>query len=288
MKLRHALILAINTSILAVLFAFSTWLYVSSKSGVEKQVGAGLTRAATITARLAELREAELSSLAQSIAVSPMLRGALGTGDAETIRDVLRSLAAKNALDVVAVVRGPKTVYSAGTGGIPAGRFLGKAALGGADGESLVVGQAPTSALLDTWSGITDVRYALRAGPASPTHNLPAADAALSAKRAGGAADILTSGENRYYARELPLLSGRFTMELYAPYAPFWESFEAQRDSLVVLGGFLFFGGSILSVGFAALIDKHAPRASGSGDGSALVAGLIEEIEKARAARTER
>ncbi len=121
MKLRHALILAINTSILAVLFAFSTWLYVSSKAGVEKQVGAGLTRAAAISERLAGLREAELSSLAQSIAVSPMLRGALGTGDAETIRDVLRSLAAKNSLDVVAVVRGTKAIYSAGAGRDPGG-----------------------------------------------------------------------------------------------------------------------------------------------------------------------
>jgi hypothetical protein len=286
MKLRHALILAINTSILAVLFAFSTWLYVSSKAGVEKQVGAGLTRAAAISSRLAELREAELSSLAQSIAVSPMLRGAMGTGDAETILDVLRSLAAKNALDVVAIVRGSKTVYSAGKGEIPAGRFLGRAAL--SDGEALVVGQAPTPALLDTWSGITDVRYALRAGDAPPTSNLPAADAALAAKRSAGSADVLTSGENRYYARELPVLGGRFTLGLYAPYAPFWASFETQRDSLVVLGGFLFFGGLILSVGFAALIDKHAPRVSGSGDHSALVADLIEEIEKARAARTER
>ena len=289
MKLRHALILAINTSILAVLFAFSTWLYVSSKAGVEKQVGAGLTRAAMITARLAELREAELSSLAQSIAVSPMLRGALGTGDAETIRDVLRSLAAKNALDVVAIVRGPKTIYSAGTAGIPAGRFLGRAALaGGGDGESLVVGQTPTAALLDTWSGITGVRYALRAGAAPPTHNLPAAGAALAAKRAGGEADVLTSGEDRFYARELPLLGGRFTLGLYAPYAPFWENFETQRDSLVVLGGVLFFAGLILSVGFAALIDRHAPRGAGPGDNSKVVAGLIEEIEKARAALAER
>ena len=287
MKLRHALILAINTSILAVLFAFSAWLYVSSKAGVEKQVGAGLTRAAAISARLAELREAELSSLAQSIAVSPMLRGAMGTGDAETIRDVLRSLSAKNALDVVAIVRGPKTVYSSGLKGIPTGRFLGRAALSG-DGEALVVGQAPTPALLDTWSGITDVRYALRAGDAAPTHNLPAADAALAAKRAAGAADVLASGDDRYYARELPILGGRFTLGLYAPYAPFWESFEVQRDSLVVLGGFLFFGGLILSVGFAALIDKHAPRGSGSGDNAEFVAGLVEEIEKARAARTER
>lgn len=286
MKLRHALILAINTSILAVLFAFSAWLYVSSKAGVEKQVAAGLTRSAAISARLAELREAELSSLAQSIAVSPMLRGALGTGDAETIRDVLRSLAAKNALDVVAVVRGPKTIYSAGKGEIPPGRFLGRAAL--SDGEALVVGQAPTPALLDTWSGITGVRYSLRAGDAPATHNLPAADAALAGRRAWGPADVPTSGAERYYARELPILAGRFTLGLYAPYAPFWESFEAQRDSLVVLGGFLFFGGLILSMGFAALIDKHSPRGEGSGGHSEVVAGLVEEIEKARAARAER
>ncbi len=132
------------------------------------------------------------------------------------------------------------------------------------------------------------MRYALRAGDAPPTNNLPAADAALADKRAAGAEDVLTSGAARYYTRELPLLGGRFTLGLYAPYAPFWSSFETQRDSLVVLGGFLFFAGLLLSVGFAALIDKNALRGAGSGGNSALVADLVDEIEKTRAARTER
>ena len=42
------------------------------------------------------------------------------------------------------------------------------AELAGADGDLLVVGQSPTPALLDTWSSITDVRYAL-VDPSLPT-----------------------------------------------------------------------------------------------------------------------
>jgi hypothetical protein len=279
MRLRHALILAINTSILAVLFAFSAWLYLSSRAEVEAQVDAGLSRSAAITAKLAELREAELSSLAQSIAVSPMLRGALGTGDAETIRDVLRSIASKNALDVAEIAKGGRTLYAAGRAD-SRGRLLGRAALG-PDGESLVVGQAPTPALLDAWSGITAARYSLRSGAGPPVSNLPAEDAALAARPAGDARTL--SAQNRYYARDRSLLDGRFALTLYAPYEPFWTGFRARRDSLIVLGGFLFFGGLLLSVAFASLIERYAPRAGGGGGDAELISRLVEQIETARA-----
>jgi hypothetical protein len=277
-RLRHALILAINTSILAVLFAFSAWLYASSRAEVEAQVDAGLSRDAAITAKLAELREAELSTLAQSIAVSPMLRGALGTADAETIRDVLRSIAAKNSLDAAAIVRGGRTLYSSGRAPGP-GRFLGRADLG-PDGEALVVAQAPTPALLDAWSGITQARYSLRSEGGAPVHNLPPQDAALAARRAGDAKVL--SGQNRWYARDRDLLGGRFSVTLYAPYAPFWTGFSARRDSLAVLGGVLFFGGLLLSVAFAGLIERYAERGEAeSADETS--ARLVDEIEKVRA-----
>lgn len=286
MRLRHALILAINTSILAVLFAFSAWLYASTRREAEAQAAAGLARSGEITEKLAELRERELSSLAQSVAASPMLRGALATGDGETIRDVLRSLAARHGLHAVAVRRAGRVLHRhpADARPLEEGRFVGLASAspdGG--GDELAIAQRPSPALLEAWSGITGARYALRGGPdPAPTHDLPAEDAALAAKSPGTALSVLSSGARRWYAAERPLLGGRFSVSIFLPHAPFWESFESRRNSLVVLGAFLFFGGLLLSLAFAPLVERHAS-AAGS---DALVASLVEEIEKARAARS--
>jgi len=138
MKLGHALILAINTSILAVLFAFTTWLYLSTRAEVEAQVVSTMDKAAAMTERLARLRQQELSSLAQSIAASPMLRGAAATKDADTIRDVLSSLAAKNRLSSTQLRKGTRIVYASKSS---AANLYGEAELNGGE-YRLVIGQA--------------------------------------------------------------------------------------------------------------------------------------------------
>ena len=104
--------LAINTAILVVLFAFAAWLYQSSESEVERQVVSSMERVSAMTARLASLRERELSTRAQSFTVSPLLRSAVITRDAETIEDVLASIAKKNSLASVVLVQDAKVVYS--------------------------------------------------------------------------------------------------------------------------------------------------------------------------------
>jgi len=268
MQTRHALILAINTSILIVLFAFSAWLYVASKAEVEQEVSSALDRAAAMTERLCELREKELSGLAQSIAVSPMLRGALSTGDGPTIRDVLATFGQKNGLALVSVGR-----HRWGADG-PGGLLLGRTALSEGSGE-LTVGVAPDRALLDPWSEISGARVGLRAGKGAVVHNLPSDYPA-------GTETLVRAGDTRFYRRGAALLDGRFQGEFFLEYAPYWSAFERRRDSLAVLGGGLFFFGLLLSVGFAELIARGA-EGPGGASRPAELAALLDEIEGLRA-----
>ncbi|MDO8757487.1 MAG: hypothetical protein Q7J64_05710, partial [Elusimicrobiota bacterium] len=181
MKLRQALILAINTSILAVLFVFMSWLYWSSRADVERSAEASMERAVKTTEVLAGLRERELSALARSLAASPMLRGALATSDRETIADVLASASAKNGLSSVQVIQGGKPLYGAGAGAWTA--FIGEAEIDA--GRILRLTQPPVPELLDSWTGITEAFYALgSAKDGFAAKNLPAAEQAYYEKRA--------------------------------------------------------------------------------------------------------
>jgi hypothetical protein len=265
MSHRHALILAINTSILAVLFAFTSWLYLDAKADVDKQVDASLTRSTKIVDSLARLRERELSSLAQSLATSPQLRGAAATGDRETIEDVLRSMAAKNGLTLVAVGQAKELRY----GSLPAksrtleGKLFGTAPLDG--GGWLAAAQAPDRGLLDAWSEITAVRLSIKA-PGLAVDNLGALDAESS------------------YVREHKLLDGKLEASLFAPRDPFWRAFKQRRDSLVVLGAALFFLGLILSAIFAELVARFSA-SSQTDDWKRLLREIEAVREKAGKAR---
>ena len=281
MSLRNAMILAINTSLLAVLFVFSAWLYRGARAEAQARVAEDMDRAAAMTRSLAGLRERELGGVALSLAASPMLRGAVATGDRETVEDVLASVAAKNSLDLAAVTRGGSVLYARATGGKDGNpAFLAETPLGQGGDISLRVGQRASSAVLDSWSAITGVRYALRPSAPGSAHNLPAEDAALAAAAAPSAgAAVVSAGPGKYYARETTALDGRLRLTLFHPYAPFWRGFEATRNSLVVLGSALFFLGLLLSVFFAGLIERHALREGGR---SEAWAPLLDEIERAR------
>lgn len=242
------MVLAINTSILAVVFTFSAWLYWSTRVEVQAQVESSLARAAAMTDALAALKTRELSALAQSMAVSPMIRGAMATGDSATIRDVLDTLARKNGVAAVTLKPGGREGLS------------GRAAMEG--GRELWVRQAPDRELLESWSAVTGVRYALRK---PEVDDLPAAE------------------RHRYYAREVRLAGGALQATIFAERAPLWRSFEARRNSLVVLGAALFFAGLLMSALFARLIEKVSPDAAPSSGED--FQRLLDEIEAARAAR---
>lgn len=256
----QAMVLAINTSILSVVFAFSTWLYWSMRSEVHAQVEASLVRAAVMTEALADLKSRELSALAQSMAVSPMLRGALATNDGATIADVLRTFAKKNGLTDVVLAQGRGGRACGNDPRFPAGcRWLvGRAPI---DNSAVEVRQAPDEALLDAWTAVTGVRYAI-AQPA--VDNLPPPE------------------RDRYYAREA-VLEGGFKTTIFAERAPFWRSFESRRNTLVVLGAALFFAGLVLSAFFAWLIERAEPSAAGAAGPH--VQRLLDEIESARRER---
>lgn len=275
MSLFQSMVLAINTSILAVLFAFSAWLYASSRAEVLDQVEAGLGRSVVMTEALARLKARELDALAQSMAVSPMLRGATATGDPATIRDVLATLAKKNAVLAVELRSNGKLRH--GSGAAATAAFSGSAQAGDAE---LSVSQAADRALLDSWSAVTGVRYVLNSG-AARVHNLPSADEKLAGAAApSGEARPMDGESGRYYARSAKLAGGRFEAVIFAERAPFWRSFERRRNSLVVLGAALFFAGLLLSALFARLIEKAAAGRPAADD--ARFQGLLDEIEAAR------
>lgn len=290
MPLRHALILAINTSLLTVLFTFTAWLYRDARANVHKTVDSSLVRAAAITGHLARLREVELSGLAMNLASSPMLQGALATADRETIEDVLSSLVSKNTLawaglareDVLRHASAPP-LQGQDLSVLGAGHFLGKAATA-RSGFTLILAEKPTPSLLDAWSEITAVSYAVH-GPAKsdPIHNLPPVDAALLAQRPDPAGTSVRSAAGVYYARRATVQENRFDIDIFAPREEFWSDFKTRRNSLVVLGGILFFAGLCLSILFAGLIERHAlaEGASASEDWRR----LLSEIEAARAGR---
>lgn len=278
MSLFQAMVLAINTSILAVLFAFSAWLYTSTRAEVLEHVDASLERAVVMTEALAALKAKELDALAQSIAVSPMLKAAAATGDGATIRDVLATFAKKNAVSAVELKAGGKARY--GSGAASGSGLSGSAPAGDLE---LSVSRAPDRALLDAWSAVTGVKYALQGGGA-PLHNLPEADAKLAAGAVGASGAQALDGEGgRYYARSAALAGGRLKAVIFAERSAFWKSFERRRNSLVVLGAALFFAGLLLSALFARLIEKGASGRPAEGDER--FQRLLDEIEAARAGR---
>lgn len=279
MNLFQAMVLAINTSILAVLFAFSAWLYTSSRAEVLTEMQASLSRAAKVTDALAALKTRELGVLAQSMAVSPMLRGAVATNDGATIRDVLETLARKNTVAAVQLYSGGKLRHGFGGG---AG-FKGRAPAGE---QELEVWQAPDRALLDSWTAVTGMHYALT-GAKLGVDNLPREDGRLATHRPPrGEAAAVDGEKGRYYAQESPLADGDFQVVIFAERAPYWRSFEARRNSLAVLGAALFFVGLLLSALFARLIEKSAAQRP-AGD-VAQFQRLLDEIEAVRSARRGR
>ena len=271
----QAMVLAINTSILAVIFVFSSWLYLSTKAEVLLQVDSSLARAVAMTDALATLKSRELGTLAQSMAVSPMLRGAAATGDAATIRDVLDTLARKNGVAAVELRSAGKLRYGSGKEGRG---FSGSAPAGE---QQLWVWQAPDRPLLDSWSGVTGARYALAEGG---VHNLPAEDAGLSSRKVSPSKVEALEGESGlYYARAADFGGGKLQGVVFAERSPFWRSFESRRNSLIVLGAVLFFAGLLLSAVFARLFAGAAQ--DGTPASSAEFQGLLDEIESARAGR---
>lgn len=285
MNFRHALVLAINSAILAVLFAFSSWLYWSSRREVESGVRDALARTQAMTGTLAELREVELRNLAQSLAVSPLLKGALATRDKETIQDVLASLAEKNSLDAVVVLRQGRPAYESRPGvGTPAalekGRFLGGSPLPGDPDAELVVAAAPAAELLEAWTKITGARFAVLGEEKSErVDDLPPGREGLLSKKPEEPYSVLSSEKDKFYARQFPLLGERFAVRIFLPFAQFWSGFETRRNSLVLLGGALFLCGLIGSSLFAAWIERHARPESAGGTAQ----GLLAEIEAVRA-----
>ena len=285
MNFRTAMVLAINSTILAVLFAFSSWLYLSSRREVERGVQDRLTRTQAMTGYLAELREVELQNLAQSLAVSPLLKGALSTRDKETIQDVLSSLAEKNSLDAVVVLRQGRPVFASRDGlgalsELEKGRFLGGSDLPGDHEASLVAASLPSAELLRAWSKITGARFAVLAqGSSEFVEDLPAGQESLLSKKPESPHSVISSEKDKFYAREFPLLGERFAVRIFLPYAPFWSGFESLRNSLVLLGGGLFLCGLIASSLFAAWIERYARPDSVGGTAQ----GLLAEIETVRA-----
>jgi hypothetical protein len=280
MRLRQALILAINTSILAVLFVFMGWLYWTSRGDVEREAAASIARAAKITGDLAAMRERELSGLARSLASAPMLRGALGTRDRETINDVLAAAAAKNGLLAVEIRRGGAAQFGVPPRGWTA--LTGEADAGG--GLTLRLTQAPDVELLRSWTAITGAFYAIRSAAGTPiVADLPEGEdpQALRVQPSRGSAPIVVSGKSSYCAAQAVLLGGRLTGTLFEPRDPFWKAFERRRNSLIVLGAALFFMGLLLSIGFAEAVERFS-RAGGSGRSEDWQA-LLDEIEAQRA-----
>jgi hypothetical protein len=293
MKLRQALVLAINTSILAVLFAFSAWLYTSTRRHVQADAGKAFERGAAMTEKLASLRERELTGLAQSLAGGPMIRAAVSTEDRATIEDALRSSAKSGGVELVLLSSGGKVRFSSKSAGgtvdaATRGRFRGKASLdAGGKSYDLWAAEKPSRQNLDAWTGITGLRYAFTEPKESgDPNNLPEEDAGLAApgKSANGKEPGVVTGTQKYYAIEVKLLGGRFETVLYDRYAPYWEEFEERRNSLVVLGTGLFFLGLLLSVLFAWLIDKYAPAGESGPTDRAEWKRLLSEIESARRA----
>lgn len=286
------MILAINTAILVVLFAFAAWLYQSSESEVERQVVSSMERVSAMTARLARLRERELSTRAQSITVSPLLRSAVVTRDAETIEDVLASFAKKNSFASAVLIQDAKVVYAnnpqhreARADDVLKGMFRGRALLGRAGGGlTLVLGESPSPSLLDEWSEITLVRYGFRAPPSAlAIHNIMAGDATIRSKENLPERPIVVSSpQNTFYARTTQILDGRFVLGIYDRYEPYWAGFQAQRNSLVVLGTSLFFVGLLMSFGFAYLIERYALSDASQERSSSEWKEMLEEIEQVR------
>ncbi len=280
MRLRHALVLAINTSLLVVLFVFTAWLYRASRDEVVGQVGVSLERAAAMTDRLAALREGELSGIAHTLSGSALVRGALITDDPATIADVLRTIRDNNGLAWAGVARDGVVIHASAPLGkarslreLTAGRLLGQTPVAGRG--TLVLAQAPEPGLLSSWSQITDVAYVLRAGGGVIAHNLPSEDSGLAEGPPPAGAP---AAAGPYYVRRARLLEGRFEALLLSPREPYWSGFRKRRNSLVVLGGVLFLFGIGLSVAFAVLIERHAaarPDASPAPDWSR----LLSEIE---------
>ncbi|MEE8074659.1 MAG: hypothetical protein V3T60_03430 [Candidatus Binatia bacterium] len=286
------MILAINTAILVVLFAFAAWLYQSSESEVERQVVSSMERVSAMTARLARLRERELSTRAQSFTVSPLLRSAVITRDAETIEDVLASFARKNSLASAVLVQDAKVVYAnnpqhreARADDVLKGMFRGRALLGRTGGGlTLVLGERPSPSLLDEWSEITLVRYGFRSPPSAlAINNIMAGDATIRSKENLPERPIVVSSpQNTFYARTTQILDGRFVLGIYDRYEPYWAGFQAQRNSLVVLGTSLFFVGLLMSFGFAYLIERYALSDASQARSSSEWKEMLEEIEQVR------
>jgi hypothetical protein len=246
MKLRQALILAINTSILTVLFVFMCWLYWSEKSGVDAAVVAATERTAKITQELVRLRQRELSALARSLAGGPMLRAALSTGDRDTIDDVLSGMAAKNKV-AAEVRRGGQARFGRGAAGLS-----GEADAG--DGLTLRLSQAPDAELLGSWTAVTGAYYSID----------------------GGARNVPDGREHYSSPVAAEGLPSRLTQHI--PREPFWKPFEKRRNTLIVLGAALFFLGLLLSVAFAEAVERLSRASSGAEEW----ARLLDEIEAGR------
>lgn len=284
MSLRQGLILAINTSILAVLFVFMSWLYRESRLEAQAASAAALERAAAITGELARLREKELGTLALSLSASPMLRGALATGDRATVEDVLISIREKNGLGEAAVLaRGAAAYASRPDSRRGSAEALARGRLCGRGGDpSLIVCLSPDRVLLDSWSAITGARYRLTTpdGALLAANLDSAASAALAGRTLGAGLSEIDAGSSRYAAVSRPLLGG-ISAAMLVDQAPFWSAFQRRRNSLIVIGAGLFFLGLLLSIAFSELLARHAPRGAADEQWKR----LLDEIEAARGAK---
>ena len=285
--LRETLILIIAGSILLSIAIFTFWLYYASKRDVNSLVESRLSHVNKTTELLSNLKKKEMEGIANVLVTGPILNSALSTRHKETIEDVLENVRAENKLAFVLVIDGKSVAHTSEINGqayegqslkeLVAGHFLGAAKV--RDGRRILLGHKPDLELLADWKEITGADYQLRTNDGQET----------GAKTGGPEKDrpynewdySNVTEKGKYYRSKLELLKGTLKLGVYLERAQFWKNFLKRRNSLLIIGGIIFFFGLLLAITFAYIFEKYLLPRYRSEDKEHF-RKLIQEIEEAK------
>lgn len=261
----NILTLIISTSILLIILFFSLWLYQSSKTTVEENVLSAMIRTKRITKNLVHIKRKELDILAESITISPLLKGSLATGHEKTIVDVMDSLKSKHDIDNILILKNKRLVFSDSSISedktikeLVSGKIIGKSQITIARQlqYTVLVIKELTKEILNDWSLITQGQY-VAVGSSGDL-------LAQNTKTIMTPEILPTSSDGQrkfdgieYYFHTLSLFKNTLKLVIMKEKSLFWIEFTKNRNSLVVLGVILFFVGVVISIIFSKLFERY-------------------------------
>lgn len=263
-KLKQIVTIVITSSILIITFTFILWTSHIEKKENNINFHNKLEETKNIINGLVEVKKMKMKALADTIATSPVLRGAVSTDHKGTINDVLNTIKEKNNLNFALLIKDKKIQYSdnetlkrdIGIKDLSSAKFLGATKI---NDFIFLISSSLKKEELDQWSNITGAKFILN----DKNNQIIIRNYPHDEVKSDGS-PLSFSKNSKYLIGGLKELKETMTINFYISIEHMKRSFERKRNKYLLLGGVLTFFGFVIGIIISSIISKMMKDQSGT------------------------